>query len=413
MRWNNIEFEIDALEYKQIALILGAENSEIDCKNTAYKYSKVETCTRALEQVVKFWSDFTNKMNINTPIDSINILSNGWIIYQALCCRILARTGYYQSGGAYGFRDQLQDSMCMKYFNPEITKNQIIKHSQHQFIEGDVLHWWHEETGRGIRTKFSDDLLWLPYVVADYVEYTEDYGILDIETNYLKGEILDENIDEKYDLYEKSDEKDNIYNHCIKAILRSLNFGEHGLPKIGSGDWNDGFSNVGNLGIGESVWLGFFLYDVLDKFIKLAEYKNDENSVSKFKEYKLRLEQALNSNCWDGRWYNRAFCDDGAILGSIHNQECRIDSIAQSWSVISGAGDENKIYTAMESLENHLVDKNNGIVKLLDPPFENGNLNPGYIKAYLPGTRENGGQYTHECCCYHHFLANMLEIKLK
>ena len=161
------------------------------------------------------------------------------------------------------------------------------------------------------------------------------------------------------------------------------------------------------------MWLGFFLYDVLDKFIKLAEYKNDENSVSKFKEYKLRLEQALNSNCWDGRWYNRAFCDDGAILGSIHNQECRIDSIAQSWSVISGAGDENKIYTAMESLENHLVDKNNGIVKLLDPPFENGNLNPGYIKAYLPGTRENGGQYTHECCCYHHFLANMLEIKLK
>ena len=391
----NIEFEIDALEYKQIALILGAENSEIDCKNTAYKYSKVETCTRALEQVAKFWSDFTNKMNINTPIDSINILSNGWIIYQALCCRILARTGYYQSGGAYGFRDQLQDSMCMKYFDPEITKNQIIKHSKHQFIEGDVLHWWHEETGRGIRTKFSDDLLWLPYVVADYVEYTEDYGILDIETNYLKGEILDENIDEKYDLYEKSDEKDNIYNHCIKAILRSLNFGEHGLPKIGSGDWNDGFSNVGNLGIGESVWLGFFLYDVLDKFIKLAEYKNDENSVSKFKEYKLRLEQALNSNCWDGRWYNRAFCDDGAILGSIHNQECRIDSIAQSWSVISGAGDENKIYTAMESLENHLVDKNNGIIKLLDPPFENGNLNPGYIKAYLPGTRENGGQYTH------------------
>ena len=344
----NIEFEIDALEYKQIALILGAENSEIDCKNTAYKYSKVETCTRALEQVAKFWSDFTNKMNINTPIDSINILSNGWIIYQALCCRILARTGYYQSGGAYGFRDQLQDSMCMKYFDSEITKNQIIKHSKHQFIEGDVLHWWHEETGRGIRTKFSDDLLWLPYVVADYVEYTEDYGILDIETNYLKGEILDENIDEKYDLYEKSDEKDNIYNHCIKAILRSLNFGEHGLPKIGSGDWNDGFSNVGNLGIGESVWLGFFLYDVLDKFIKLAEYKNDENSVSKFKEYKLRLEQALNSNCWDGRWYNRAFCDDGAILGSIHNQECRIDSIAQSWSVISGAGDENKIYIALE-----------------------------------------------------------------
>ena len=391
----NIELEIEALEHKKISLILGAEETEIDCKNTAYKYSKVENCDKELERVVRFWNEFTGKMVISTPVDSVNIICNSWIIYQALCCRMYARTGYYQSGGAFGFRDQLQDCMCIKYFDPNITRNQIIKHSKCQFKEGDVLHWWHEETGRGIRTKFSDDLLWLPFVVSDYVEYTSDYGILDVQTNYLEGQLLDENTDERYDFYGASKDEDSIYNHCLRAINRSLNFGKHGLPKIGSGDWNDGFSNVGNKGIGESVWLGFFLYDVLDRFIKLCEYKNDTENMNKFNDVKSNLKNSLNKECWDGRWFNRAFCDDGAILGSIHNQECRIDGISQSWAVISGAGDDDKKYTAMESLENHLVDRNNGIIKLLDPPFENGNLNPGYIKAYLPGTRENGGQYTH------------------
>ena len=274
-------------------------------------------------------------------------------------------------------------------------KKQIIKHSKHQFTQGDVEHWWHEETKRGIRTKFSDDLLWLVFVTIEYINFTGNKSILDVETPYLKGDILEENQDERYDKYESTEEQESIYRHCIKAIERSLNFGINGLPKIGSGDWNDGFSTVGNKGKGESVWLGFFLYMILDKFIPICKEKGEEQLVEKYEKIKLNLKKALNTNGWDGRWYKRAFMDDGNILGSMENEECRIDSIAQSWSVISNAGDNDKKYISMESLENHLIDKENGIIKLLDPPFEKGKLEPGYIKAYLPGVRENGGQYTH------------------
>ncbi len=315
-----------------------------------------------------------------------------------MASRIYGRSGYYQSGGAYGFRDQLQDTLGLKYLDSDIMKNQIIKHSEHQFKEGDVEHWWHDENGRGIRTRFSDDLLWLVYITLEYIEFTGDKSILEIQTPYLQGEELQENQDERYDKYEKSTYEESIYEHCVRAIERSLNFGENGLPKIGSGDWNDGFSTVGNKGRGESVWLGFFLYLILEKFIPICEEKADSERVQKYSEIKMNLKKALNSNGWDGRWYKRAFMDDGNILGSMENDECRIDSIAQSWSIISGAGDNDKKYISMESLENHLVDKENGIIKLLDPPFEKGKLEPGYIKAYLPGVRENGGQYTHASC---------------
>lgn len=320
---------------------------------------------------------------------------NGWIAYQTIASRLYAKSGYYQSGGAYGFRDQLQDTLGLKYLDIEFMKKQIIKHSKHQFKEGDVEHWWHEETGRGIRTRFSDDLLWLAFLTVEYIKFTGDKTILDIETPYLEGQILEENQDEKYDKYNETKEQESIYKHCIRAIEKSLNFGENGLPKIGSGDWNDGFSTVGNKGKGESVWLGFFLYTVLDNFIPICEEKGDLELAKKYEEIKKDLKRALNTNGWDGRWYKRAFMDDGNILGSMQNDECRIDSIAQSWSVISNAGENDKKYIAMESLENHLVDKENGIIKLLDPPFEKSKLEPGYIKAYLPGVRENGGQYTH------------------
>ena len=220
-------------------------------------------------------------------------------------------------------------------------------------------------------------------------------SIFNIETPYLEGTILDENEDERYEKYLPSKQSGNIYEHCIKAIEKSLNFGENGLPKIGSGDWNDGFSTVGNKGKGESVWLGFFLSLILDHFIPICEWKGDKNLAEKYKEIKNQLKRALNTNGWDGRWYKRAFMDDGNVLGSMENEECRIDSIAQSWSVISKAGDNDKKYISMESLENHLIDRENGIIKLLDPPFEKSKLEPGYIKAYLPGVRENGGQYTH------------------
>lgn len=427
-----IEVELESFEKKKISFMLGSEQSLIDCQNKVYKYSKVEKAEEELEKVRRYWEEFLGRVQVETPMESFNILMNGWLIYQTISCRLKARSGFYQSGGAFGFRDQLQDTIALKYFSPEIIKKQIIKHSKHQFIEGDVEHWWHEETSRGIRTKFSDDLLWLVYLVEEYIENTGDYSILEEKTNYIVGEILGESTDERYDRYESSNIEESIFMHCERAIERSLNFGENGLPKIGSGDWNDGFSEVGNKGKGESVWLGFFLYNVLQRWILICEEKKQElenednvvtgsidiqneelekqnaqdeksvsetieleNKIQKYQKIVENLKKALNNNAWDGRWFRRAYTDNGDVLGTIQNEECKIDGISQSWSVISKAGDNDKKYISMESLENHLVDKESGIIKLLDPPFEKSKLEPGYIKAYLPGTRENGGQYTH------------------
>lgn len=433
-----IEFDIDleSFETKEISLVLGAlkeksldsiellqESASVNTsyKEIAYKYSKIQNCKIELEKVKKYWSELLDKVCVETPLASMDIMLNGWAMYQTIACRLMSKTGFYQSGGAFGFRDQLQDTLGVKFLDVNIMKNQIIKHSSHQFLEGDVEHWWHEETQRGIRTKFSDDLLWLAFLVIQYIDFTGDYSILNIQTPYLKGELLKENEDERYDKFETTQETGSILEHCIKAINKSLNFGEHGLPKIGSGDWNDGFSEVGNKGKGESVWLGFFQYYILDNFIPICEEwmklnqnsnyninevyteeNNQENPLQevillleKLNKIKLELKKNLNSNAWDGRWFKRAFCDDGSVLGTIENEECKIDSIAQSWSVISNAGDNDKKYISMESLENYLIDRENGIIKLLDPPFEKSKLEPGYIKAYLPGVRENGGQYTH------------------
>ena len=395
----NINLKIEAMSSKDISIVFGAEESQCKCQDVAYKYSNVNNCKEEFSKTKRYWNDLVNKVEVQTPVESVNILLNGWLIYQTLTARIFGRTGYYQSGGAYGFRDQLQDMMAVKYFLPELARSQIIKHSKHQFIEGDVEHWWHEELSRGIRTRISDDLLWLPYVTADYIAYTLDYGILDEETCYRQGKELEDGVNEKYDLYKESEVKESIYIHCIRTIEKSLKFGENGLPLIGSGDWNDGMSNVGSMGKGESVWLGFFMYDVLKHFIPICEYKNDLVKVQKYTDIMEKLKKALNTNGWDGRWYKRAFTDNGDVLGSLQNEECRIDNISQSWAVISGAGDNDKKYISMESLENHLVDRADGIIKLLDPPFEKSKLEPGYIKSYLPGTRENGGQYTHVCCC--------------
>ena len=336
------EVELEALENKEMSIVLGTSETTIGCQDLAYKYSNLNNCVQEKETVKRFWNECLGTIQVETPVESMNILLNGWVAYQTLASRMWGRTGFYQSGGAYGFRDQLQDSLSCKYLNPELTKNQIIKHSKHQFIEGDVEHWWHEETGRGIRTRFSDDLLWLPYVVADYIEFTGDYSILNVKTKYLKGEVLLDGVDEKYDLYLPSEIEGTIYEHCIKAIEKSLDFGEHGLPKIGSGDWNDGFSTVGNKGKGESVWLAFFLGNVLERFSKLCEYvekninnngENDEmhgiacNEKSnaddsklielksiKYREIAERLRKSINTNAWDGRWFNRAFTDDGKVL---------------------------------------------------------------------------------------------------
>lgn len=250
-----LQVELEAFESKEICLLLGEEKTRLECQDKAYQYMKLAHCNEELNKVKRFWNELIGNLQVYTPLESTNILLNGWAIYQTLSCRLWARTGFYQSGGAYGFRDQLQDSMAIKYVDSNITRNQIIKHSEHQFIEGDVEHWWHEETEKGIRTRFSDDLLWLPFVTADYIKFTNDYSILDIKTKYKQGASLEEGIDERYDKYEYSDIEGTIYEHSVKAIEHSFKFGENGLPKIGSGDWNDGFSTVGNKGKGESVWL--------------------------------------------------------------------------------------------------------------------------------------------------------------
>ena len=390
-----LKVEIEALAKKEIVLMMGAGESMLECQDTSYKYSNLNNVRTELMNVKKYWNNLLNHVQVKTPIESMNIMLNGWLLYQTICSRIWARSGYYQSGGAFGFRDQLQDTMATKYFDIDIMKNQIIKHSEHQFIEGDVEHWWHEDTGRGIRTRFSDDLLWLAYVVLDYVYFTGNKDILEIETPYLQGKVLEEGVDEKYDKYTKSDVVEDIYGHCIRAIERSLNFGENGLPKIGSGDWNDGLNKVGNKGKGESVWLGFFMYIILRRILPICRDRGEEERAKRYEEISDKLKKALNTNAWDGRWYKRAFMDNGEALGSIECEECKIDSISQSWATISKAGDNDKKYIALESLENHLVDKENGIIKLLDPPFNKGSIDPGYIKSYLPGIRENGGQYTH------------------
>ena len=304
--------------------------------------------------------------------------------------------GFNQSGGAFGFRDQLQDTIGAKFLDTNIVKQQILKHAEHQFIEGDVEHWWHDETRRGIRTRFSDDKLWLVYVVLEYIKFTGDKDILKIKIPYISGKKLSNDEDENYDIHYKSDKEESLYKHCIKAINQCIKLGDNQLPLIGSGDWNDGFSTVGNKGKGESVWLGFFLYSILKDFIEIAKENNeDKKLLDKYSEILNTLKVSLNKKAWDGRWYRRAYTDNGDIIGSLENEECRIDSISQSWSVLSKAGDNDKKYIALESLEKYLINEEEGIIKLLDPPFEKGNLEPGYIKSYLPGVRENGGQYTH------------------
>ena len=392
-----LEFEINLREYEEKYLILdlGQENNLMEIYKTSNKFGNIENIDKGLESVNKRWANLINNLTIKTPDDELNILINGWLVYQTISCRLWGKSGFYQSGGANGFRDQLQDCLGMKYIDISLLKEQILKCARHQFVQGDVLHWWHDETKKGIRTRFSDDLLWLPYAVFEYVKFSGDKEILNEQIEYLVGDELKENEVEVYNLYFASDIKESLYEHCLKAINKACDFGENGFPKIGSGDWNDGFSNIGIKGKGESVWLGFFLYDVLNKFVQICDERKDVENCEKFRNIKDTLRKNLNTNAWDGRWYKRAIMDDGTVIGSMESKECKIDGISQSWSVISGAGDNDKKYISMQEVQNNLVDKENKLIKLFTPSFKAWEINPGYIKAYPDGIRENGGQYTH------------------
>jgi cyclic beta-1,2-glucan synthetase len=390
-----VHLNIEANEEKSLVIILGAEDSIEEIENTLEEFSHMDNVEKELEKVKGYWRNLLTKINVKTKDKALDFMINGWLPYETISCRLFSRTAFYQCGGAYGFRDQLQDSIPMIYIQPEITRDQILYSATRQFEEGDVQHWWHPVVNSGIRTRFSDDLLWLPYVTCIYVKATGDYKILDEEVGYLRDEPLREGEDERYNVSSKSDLEESLYNHCLRAIDRSLKFGPHNIPLMGSGDWNDGMSTVGNKGKGESIWLGWFLYAILKDFKDICTHKNDEHNYEKYIKTMDFIKENLEIYGWDGNWYKRAYFDDGTPLGSHENQECKIDALSQCWSVISEAGDNERANIAMSSLEKYLVKPEEKIILLLSPPFNNSDLKPGYIKGYVPGVRENGGQYTH------------------
>jgi cellobiose phosphorylase len=382
-------------EEKEIIILIGQGASEDEAQHICQFYQDANNVKSALERVNEFWEQTLSTISIKTPNLSMDTIVNRWLPYQTLACRIWARSAFYQSGGAYGYRDQLQDVMAMVYSHPEITRNQIILAASRQFQEGDVQHWWHPPTGRGVRTRFSDDLLWLPYVLSQYIEVTGDDSILDEMTPYIETPALTEGHDEAYTQPLTSKKEATIYEHCFRAIERSLINGEHGLPLMGSGDWNDGMNRVGNQGKGESVWLAWFLIKTMRGFISICEKKNDIPRAERYIVHIVNLKQAIETNAWDGQWYLRAFFDNGEMMGSHQSEECKIDSIAQSWSVLSGEGNPERSKLALEAVKEYLINKEEKIIKLFTPPFDKGDTDPGYIKGYVPGVRENGGQYTH------------------
>jgi cyclic beta-1,2-glucan synthetase len=345
------------------------------------------------QSVQKHWDEILNTMTVETPDPGMDLMLNRWLLYQTLSCRMWGRTALYQSSGAYGFRDQLQDAMALLHSRPDIARAQILEAAQHQFEAGDVLHWWNPPAGRGVRTRFSDDLLWLPFVTAEYVAVSGDTSILNESLPFLKGEALKTDEMERYAQFESTDKTFSLYEHCRRALEKGATRGAHGLPLMGSGDWNDGMNRVGMDGRGESIWLGWFLHATLKRFAPLVTLMTDDPAP--YLQQADDLTRALEAHAWDGDWYLRAFYDDGARLGSHENMECQIDSIAQSWAVLSGAGNPTRAAQAMESVNHLLVKQTEQMILLFTPPFDKSARDPGYIKGYLPGVRENGGQYTH------------------
>lgn len=380
---------------RETSFRLGVGRNAAEVQNLIRRYRGADASRQALEGVWAYWNRTLGAVNVDTPDPAVNVMANGWLLYQTVSARLWGRTGFYQSGGAYGFRDQLQDVMALVHAEPALTREHLLRAATHQFLDGDVQHWWHPPTGRGVRTQFSDDFLWLPYVTCRYVTCVADTGVLDEKIPFLDARPLKPEEEACYDLPNPSEESATLYQHCVRAIEHGMKLGEHGLPLMGCGDWNDGMNRVGNLGRGESVWLAFFLYDVLSQFARLARSYGDPAYSERCLARARALQQNIEKNAWDGEWYRRAYFDNGEPLGSRTNQECQIDSLPQSWSVISGAGNPLRSREAMQAVDRLLVRRDVGLVQLFEPPFDKSPLDPGYIKGYIPGVRENGGQYTH------------------
>ena len=379
----------------ELAFVLGQGESRTEALALRDRYASPAAIEAAIEDATAFWRETTSALQIETPEPALDLMVNGWLVYQNLACRIWGRSAYWQSGGAYGYRDQLQDASALSMTLPSLTREQILRHASHQFPEGDVLHWWHPPLSKGIRTRFADDLLWLPLLTSHYVETTGDASVWDEETPFVDARQLESGEDEVFLIPERLDERATVYEHACLAIDRSLAVGANGLPLIGVGDWNDGMNRVGREGRGESVWMGFFLYDILGRIAPLAEVRGDADRATRYAEHREHLGAALNGAGWDGDWYRRATYDDGAWLGSQGSDECQIDALAQAWSVLSGAAPPDRAAQALDALERQLVDEDAGLIRLLTPAFDTTPHDPGYIKGYVPGVRENGGQYTH------------------
>ncbi|MFH1756135.1 MAG: glycosyl hydrolase family 65 protein, partial [Candidatus Latescibacterota bacterium] len=390
-----VPFELADGQEHEIIFRLGAARNGDDAHDLVQRFRGSAAAQGALEAVTNYWKHTLGAVYVETPDPSINMLANGWLVYQTMACRLWGRSAFYQSSGAFGFRDQLQDVMALVHNEPSLVRAHLLLCASRQFKEGDVQHWWHPPLGRGVRTRCSDDFLWLPLATCRYISSTGDTGALDESIHFLEGRPLRPEEESYYERPGRSDETATLYEHCVRAIKRGLRFGVHGLPLMGAGDWNDGMNKVGAQGKGESVLLGFFLHDVLVQFANVAGLHGDPAFVERCRKEAAQLRENIEQHGWDGEWYLRAYFDDGTPLGSARNPECRIDSIAQSWAVLSGAADPERSRMAMDAVDKHLMHREDAVIQLLTPPFDKSTPDPGYIKAYVPGVRENGAQYTH------------------